>query len=128
MAKKYTEPFYIDTYMFICGINELIRAICGELSHLCIHNYSDKFKSAIDGVNRLRYNIDKYLYLWDEDDDVGVNQTIRNLKEYCTYYRESLCDSTPSMCYSDASYIKDSLETSKIILFNKLNRLKEGLS
>jgi len=128
MSKNNKESFYIDTYMFICGINELICAICGELTHLCVNNYSDKFKCAIDGVNRLKYNIDKYLGIWVEDDDNGINQVLRNLKAYCTYYRESLCDSTPSGCHSDASYIKDSLQTAKAILINKLKYLKKDMN
>ena len=124
MNKQHDKLECLNAYLFVCSLNDIIIGISEELVNLTVRNYSDKFKNAIDGVNKLRYNIDKFLNKW-EDDDIGLRKSLRNLHVYSTYYRSALCDSTSCFYATDAKYIKDSINTSKAILISGLGKLKQ---
>lgn len=121
---KYNSSFFIDAYTFICILNSMTSEIHSELSKLCINNYSDKFKNTIEAINSIRYNITRFVNKW-EDDDLGICQALERTKEFCGYYRDTLSESSPRLFHIDAKYVKESLDTSRVVLKHKLKILKD---
>ena len=120
------RKFYIDAYIFICGLMEYMNRISTELSHVCITNYVDKFKISRDTVNRLNLSVAKFINKWDNDDE-NICKTLKTIKEYYGFYCITLSNSSPSMFIKDSKYIIDSLYTSKMALVCNLKKIKEKI-
>lgn len=125
-AELKNKMFYLECFELISFIFSFCEALYVDLKHLNNRNYIEIFKGSIDTIKAVTERIELFVDKWDADDN-NICNYLSLVKDYYKYYCIMLGESSSRLYYEDAKYICDSLSTSKIVLINKLKKIKENI-
>jgi len=120
------KKFCFDSLEFLSSIISFCDSLIFEIKSVTVDNYDDVFKETSDSLKRTSKRINDFIDKWVNDDE-QICRTLKSINEYYKYYCMTLENSTPTLFKVDAKYFADSLNTSKLALNYRLNKIKEHI-